>query len=302
MTTTMERRSVSQYRATKTAGTLVLHIVLAIVGFLCIMPMILVISTSVSSDLAVAKNGLSLLPQDFTLYTYKFVLNNPSQLLRAYAVTIIVTVTGTIGGLLVSALIGYALAHKDFKFRGTVVFIVVFTMLFSGGMVPTYLVVRTWLGLHDNLLALILPTMVIPWYIMMFRSHFASLPPEIMESAKMDGAGEWRLFAQMAMPLSKPWLATIGLMYVLKYWNEWLPAMMYIQNPDLFPLQYLLQALVRNAQFLKSVATAMTSQVKIPGLSLQMAMVVVAAGPAMFVFMFLQKYFVRGITAGAVKG
>jgi putative aldouronate transport system permease protein len=123
-----------------------------------------------------------------------------------------------------------------------------------------------------------------------------------MESAKIDGAGEWRLFAQIAMPLSKPWLATIGLMYVLKYWNEWIPAMMYIENPALFPLQYLLQAIVRNAQFLRSVRDAMTSQVKIPGLSLQMTMVVVAAGPAMFVFMFLQKYFVRGITSGAVKG
>ena len=283
-------------------GKALIHVVLAVVGFLCVMPMLLVISTSFSDDLVVAQKGLSLLPQGFTTFTYEFILSSPAQLLRAYGLTMFVTATGTAGGILVSALIGYALAHPEFKLRGLFVFIVVFTMLFNGGMVPTYLVVRGMLGLHDNVLALILPTMIIPWYIMMFRSHFASLPHEIMESAKIDGAGEWRMFFQIAMPLSRPWLATIGLMYILKYWNEWIPAMMYIEDHRLFPLQYLLQQIVRNAQFLRSVRTAMTTQVAIPGLSLQMAMVVIAAGPAMFVFMFLQKYFVRGMTAGAVKG
>jgi len=264
--------------------------------------MLLVISTSLSDDLIVAKEGLSLVPQGLTTYTYEFILASPAQLLRSYGVTMLITATGTIGGILVSSLMGYALAHRGFTLRGVFVFIIVFTMLFNGGMVPTYLIVRGVLGLHDNLLALILPTMIIPWYIMMFRSHFQGLPHEIMEAAKIDGAGEWRMFFQIAMPLSRPWLATIGLMYVLKYWNEWIPAMMYIEDPKLFPLQYLLQQIVRNAQFLRSVRDAMTTRVKIPGLSLQMSMVVVAAGPAMFVFMFLQKYFVRGLTAGAVKG
>lgn len=283
-------------------GKAIIHAVLALVGFLCIMPMLLVISTSFSDDLIVAEHGLSLLPQGFTTYTYGFILGNPNQLLRSYVLTLVVTSVGTAGGILVSALIGYALAHKGFKLRGVFVFIVVFTMLFNGGMVPTYLIVRGTLGLYNNILALILPTMIIPWYIMMFRSHFSSLPHEIMESAKIDGAGEWRMFFQIAFPLSRPWLATIGLMYVLKYWNEWIPAMMYIEDPALFPLQYLLQQIVRNAQFLRNVRDAMTTQVRIPGLSLQMAMVVIAAGPAMFVFMFLQRYFVRGLTAGAVKG
>ncbi len=283
-------------------GKALIHLVLAVVAFLCVMPMLLVISTSLSDDLIVAKEGLSLVPQGFSTYTYEFILASPAQLLRSYGITMLITASGTAGGILVSAMMGYALAHRGFSLRGVFVFIVVFTMLFNGGMVPTYLIVRGTLGLHDNLLALILPTMIIPWYIMMFRSHFQGLPHEIMESAKIDGAGEWRMFFQIAMPLSRPWLATIGLMYVLKYWNEWIPAMMYIEDPKLFPLQYLLQQIVRNAQFLRSVRDAMTTQVKLPGLSLQMAMVVIAAGPAMFVFMFLQKYFVRGLTAGAVKG
>jgi putative aldouronate transport system permease protein len=290
------------YKLSIYIGKAFLHVVLIIVAFLCVMPMLLVISTSVSDDLVVAEKGLSLLPQAFTTYTYKFLLSNPKQLLRSYGLTILVTSIGTVGGVLISSMLGYALAHKSFKLRGLFVFLVVFTMLFNGGMVPTYLIVRGTLGLFDSIWALILPTMIIPWYIMMFRANFATLPYEIMESAKIDGAGEWRLFFQIAFPLSRPWIATIGLMYILKYWNEWVPAMMYIENPDLFPLQYLLQQIVRNAQFLRSVANAMTTQVKIPGLSLQMAMVVIAAGPAMFVFMFLQKYFVRGLTSGAVKG
>lgn len=302
MTEKDELRKLSRYKWGRFIGTGFIHIVLAVIGFLCVMPMLLVISMSLSDDITVAQKGMSLIPQGFTTYTYKFILSNPSQLLRSYGVTILVTATGTMGGLLVSSLLGYALAHQEFKLKGMIVFAVVFTMLFNGGMVPTYLIVRGMLGFYNNLLALILPTMLIPWYIMMFRAQFASLPKEIMESAKIDGAGEWRLFFQIALPLSRPWLATIGLMYVLKYWNEWIPAMMYIEDPNLFPLQYLLQQIVRNAQFLRSVAQAMTQQVQIPGLSLQMAMVVVAAGPAMFVFMFLQKYFVRGITAGAVKG
>ncbi len=297
-----DHRTLLRYKLGPFLATALIHITLFIVGFLCVMPMLLVISTSLSEDTVVAQRGMSLLPQGFTTFTYQFVFANPAQLLRSYGITILVTTAGTVGGVLISALLGYALAHPEFKLKSVFAFVVIFTMLFSGGMVPTYLIVRVLLGFYNNILALILPTMIIPFYIMMFRANFASLPKEIMESAKIDGAGEWRMFFQIAMPLSRPWLATIGLMYILKYWNEWIPAMMYIDKPDLFPLQYLLQQIVRNAQFLRSVAQAMTQQVQIPGISLQMAMVVIAAGPAMFVFMFLQKYFVRGITAGAVKG
>jgi putative aldouronate transport system permease protein len=294
---TAKRQPIADY-----IGEGLIHLVLLVVGILCILPMVYVVSYSLSDDVLVAKHGISLIPQGFTTYAYEFVLKNPTQVLRSYGVTILVAGSGTVGGLLVTSLLGYALSRSYFKLRSAITFICVFTMLFSGGMVPTYLVVRTMLGLYNNLLALILPTMLIPFYIMMFRTHFATLPGEILESARIDGAGEWILFFRIALPLSKPWLATIGLMYILKYWNEWIPAMLYIENPDLYPLQYLLQVIQRNVQALQAVVEGVGSQVRIPGPSLRMAMVVIAAGPAMFVFMFLQRYFVRGVTSGAVKG
>lgn len=294
--------STTTYRISDFVSRFLIHIFLLTVGLLCVLPMLLVISYSLSDEVLVAEKGISLLPQGFTTYAYEFIFKDPSQVLRSYLVTIVVAGAGTIGGLFVTSLLGYALSREYFKLRGAVTFFCVFTMLFSGGMVPTYLVVRTMLGLYNNLLALILPTMLIPFYIMMFKTQFASLPNEIMESARIDGANEWTLFFRIALPLSKPWLATIGLMYILKYWNEWIPAMLYIENPDLYPLQYLLQVIQRNVQALQAVVEGAGAQVKIPGPSLRMAMVVVAAGPAMFVFMLLQKYFVRGVTSGAVKG
>jgi putative aldouronate transport system permease protein len=276
---------------------------LLIVGLLCLLPMWLVIVYSISDDVLVAEHGISLLPQGFNTYAYQFIFTFPEQVLRSYGVTILVAGLGTFGGLLVSALLGYALSRTYFRLRGVLTFYCVFTMLFNAGWVPSYLVVKTVLKLHKSPLAvLVLTTMVMPWYIMMFRAYFAGLPPEIIESARIDGAGEWTLFFRIALPLARPWLATIGLMYILKYWNEWIPALLYVEDPNWYPLQYLLQVMMRNVQALQAMIEAVGTQVKIPGPSLRMAMVVVAAGPAMIVFMFLQKYFVRGITSGAVKG
>jgi putative aldouronate transport system permease protein len=290
----------------KSSGTMArfsIHAFLLIVGLLCLLPMWLVIVYSLSDDVVVAEKGISLFPQGFNLYSYEFIFRFPEQVLRSYGVTILVAGLGTGGGLLISSLLGYALSRTYFRLRGALVFYCVFTMLFNAGLVPTYLVVKTMLRLHKSPLAvLILPTMVIPWYIMMFRAYFSGLPPEILESARIDGAGEWMLFFRIALPLARPWMATIGLMYVLKYWNEWIPAMLYVEDAKWYPLQYLLQVMMRNVQALQAMVQAVGTQIKIPGPSLRMAMVVVAAGPAMFVFMLLQRYFVRGITAGAVKG
>jgi putative aldouronate transport system permease protein len=284
-------------------GRVLIHLFLLVVGLLCLLPMWLVISYSFSDDVMFAEQGVALLPLGFNTYSYEFIFKFPEQVLRSYGVTILVAGLGTLGGLFISSLLGYALSRTYFKLRGILVFYCVFTMLFNAGMVSTYLVVKTMIRLHEiPLLALIFPTMIIPWYVMMFRTHFASLPPEIIESARIDGAGEWTLFFKIALPLSRPWLATIGLMYILKYWNEWIPAMLYVDDGKWYPLQYLLIVMMRNVQALEAMIDAVGTQVKIPGPSLRMAMVVVAAGPAMVIFMFLQKYFVRGITSGAVKG
>jgi putative aldouronate transport system permease protein len=294
---------VERYKLSGMMARFSIHLFLLIVGLLCLLPMWLVIVYSFSDDILVAESGISLLPQGFNLYSYQFIFRFPEQVLRSYGVTILVAAVGTAGGLLISSLLGYALSRTYFRLRGALVFYCVFTMLFNAGMVPTYLVVKTMLRLHKSPLAvLVLPTMVIPWYVMMFRAYFGGLPPEIIESARIDGAGEWTLFFRIALPLARPWMATIGLMYVLKYWNEWIPAMLYVEDANWYPLQYLLQVMMRNVQSLRAMIEAVGTGIRVPGPSLRMAMVVVAAGPAMFVFMLLQRYFVRGITSGAVKG
>ena len=296
-------RSLEWSRLADVLSRLLIHLFLLVVGLLCLLPMWLVVAYSFSDDVLVAERGVALLPQGFNTYSYEFIFKFPEQVIRSYGVTILVAGLGTAGGLFVSSLLGYALSRTYFKLRGALVFYCVFTMLFNAGMVPTYLVVKTMLRLHKSPLAvLVLPTMVIPWYVMMFRAHFGGLPPEIIESARIDGAGEWTLFFRIALPLARPWLATIGLMYILKYWNEWIPAMLYVEDANWYPLQYLLQVMMRNVQSLRAMIEAVGTGIKVPGPSLRMAMVVVAAGPAMVVFMFLQKYFVRGITSGAVKG
>ena len=291
------------YRSLDALGRFLIHLFLLIVGLLCLLPMWLVIVYSFSDDVVLAENGMSILPQGFSTYAYQFIFSSPQQVLRSYGVTILVAGLGTIGGLLISSLLGYALSRTYFKLRGGLVFYCVFSTLFNAGWVPTFLVVKTTLRLHKSPLAvLVLPTMVIPWYVMMFRTHFSGLPPEMLESARLDGAGEWTLFFRIALPLARPWMATIGLMYILKYWNEWIPAMLYVEDPNWYPLQYLLQVMMRNVQALQAMIEAVGTQVKLPGPSLRMAMVVVAAGPAMVVFVLLQRYFVRGITSGTVKG
>jgi len=261
--------------------------------------MILIVSISLSDEAAITTQGFSLLPVEFTTEAYEYVLRVPQQLLRAYGVTITVTAVGTSLGLLAAALLAYALSRSDFSLRGPLSFYVFFTMLFSGGLIPSYIVVTRVLHLKDTLLALILPSLIVPYYVLILRTYFAQLPQEILEAARIDGAGEWRIFFQVVVPLSTPSLATIGLFYLLMYWNDWFLALLYIDRADLAPLQYLLYKLMSNIQFLA--ANPQTTGVPIPIQPARMAMAVLAAGPAIFAFLLVQRYFVRGITIGALK-
>jgi putative aldouronate transport system permease protein len=287
-------------RAKRSWGKLSVHAILIVVGLACIIPMVLVISISLSDEKALALEGYSLLPVGFTISAYTYILQNPSQILRAYAVTVFVTAFGTMGGLFISSLLAYAISRKDYKFRTPLSFFVFFTLLFNGGMVPFYIVVTRYLGLKDNILALILPYMVTAWYVLILRTSFAQLPIDLLDAGRIDGAGEWRIFYQIVIPLSKPVLATIGLFYILRYWNDWFLALLFIDSSTLYPLQYLLYVLMTNITFLAS--NPQTTGIAIPVASARMAMAVLAFGPALFAFLLLQKYFVRGITIGGLKG
>lgn len=281
-------------------GQLWVHLVLIAIGIVCVVPMMLIVSISLSDERALALEGPSLLPVGFSTFAYDYILREPAQILRSYAVTAAVTSIGAIGGLILCSLLAYPLSRQDYKLRGALSFYVFFTLLFSGGMVPFYILVTRYLGLKDNLLALILPYMVTAWYVLILRTSFAQLPVELLDAARIDGAGEWRIFFQIVLPLSKPVLATVGLFFILRYWNDWFLALLFMNKPDFYPLQYLLYVLMANINFMAS--NPQTTGMPIPTQSARMAMAVLAFGPALFSFLLLQKYFVRGITVGGLKG
>ncbi len=304
MTTTAELQTRPTVRATVRRpfnwGQLVVHLILSLVGIACLLPMLLIVSISLSSEREIALNGYRLWPQGFTLFAYEYILQQPGQILRAYGVTAFVTAVGTLSGLLVCSLLAYPLSRQDYIFRRPLSFYVFFTLLFNGGMVPFYILMTRYLGLKDNILALILPYMVTAWYVLILRTSFAQLPIDLLDAARIDGAGEWRIFFQIVLPLSKPVLATIGLFFVLRYWNDWFLALLFMNRADLYPLQYLLYVLMTNINVLAS--NPQTVGIPIPVQSTRMAMAVLAFGPALFTFLLLQKHFVRGITIGGLKG
>ncbi len=300
VTTSRQPTPMNRYRLQAFLGRFAVHAVLTIVGLTCLIPLVLVVSISLSDELRLAKEGYQLLPVGFTTFAYEYILQQPGQILRSYGVTAFVTAFGTIAGLLVCSLLAWPLARKDFRLRGPLSFYVFFTLLFNGGMVPFYILVTRYLGLKDNIFVLILPYMVTAWYVLIIRTSFAQLPTELLDAARIDGAGEWRIFFQIVVPLSKPVLATIGLFFVLRYWNDWFLALLFIDDSSMYPLQYLLYVLMANINFMAS--NPQTTGMPIPTLSARMAMAVLAFGPALFTFLLLQKYFVRGITIGGLKG
>lgn len=283
---------------------LVLHAVLLVITVLFLIPLVVVVSASFTDEIALTRNGYGLWPSQFSLDAYNYILLDPSQILRSYGVTISVTVIGTVLGLIVMSLLAYALARQDFTWRRPLAFFVFFTVLFNGGLVPTYILVTQYLKLRDTLWVLILPYLVVPWFVFLLRTYFLTLPKEFIESARIDGANEWQIYLNIILPLSTPALATIGLFCILMFWNDWWLALLYINERRLYPLQYLLFAILRNAEFLStnSTASAMLTSVKVPLQTIRMAMAVIAIGPVAIAFLALQRYFVRGITLGGIKG
>ncbi|BFT70159.1 carbohydrate ABC transporter permease [Paenibacillus sp. P36] len=274
------------------------------ISLITVIPLIYVLSVSLTSDSNIVHYGYNLIPEHLTGKAYSYLLQTPKQLLSAYFITITVTVLGTVLSLILTTSVAYVMTRRDYRYHRITSFYVFFTMIFNGGLVPTYMVVTKILHLQDTIFALFLPYGVSAWFAMLMRGFLMSMPFEIIESAKIDGASEIRIFAGIIVPLSKPALATVGLFYALGYWNDWWLAMLYISDTDLVPLQYLLQSIMSNLEHLTSHMQAglQINLEQIPGESVRMAMAVLAIGPMMFVFPFFQKYIVKGLTLGAVKG
>jgi putative aldouronate transport system permease protein len=286
----------------------VLHLLLLLFAILCLAPMILTVAVSFSDENDLIKNGYSFIPRIFSLGAYRFILKNPTALLSSYWVTIRITVLGTFFGVLFMSMAAFSLSRPDFKWRKPIVFYIFFTMLFSGGLVPTYMIVTRTLHLQDSLLVLFLPIMVNAWNTFLMVTYLRSISFEMIESAKLDGANEFVIYARIIMPMATPALAAVGLLLSLRLWNEWYSALLYIRDQSLIPLQYWMQRVMNNMQFLLMNQDMMggggtdISMTDLPTQSVRMAMAVLAAGPMMFVFPFFQKYFAKGLLVGSVKG
>lgn len=285
-------------------GQIALHAVFIVLVLMYIIPFILVISISFSDETSLIRNGYSLIPHVFSLEAYKMVFNNPAQIFQSYKVTIIFTVTVTALSVLVMGVMAYPLSRPNFRFRGPLSFYVLFTMLFSGGMVPTYLLIVKYLHMDNTIWVYILPGLVSAYNLIIIRTNYRSLPEELIEAAKMDGATELYICFKIVMPLCKPVLASVGFLFFVAKWNDWNTALLYITDPRLYSLQYLLQKILNEAEFLKQLAESgelMGGEV-FPSESYRYAMALVAAGPVLCVFPFFQKYFAKGMTLGGVKG
>ena len=269
----------------------------------CLVPFFLIVTASFSSDSAIRFNGYSFLPQEPTLEAYELVFKFPMKVVKAYGVSIYITAIGTAIGLFLITMTAYVISRKSFKYRNFVSFFFYFTTLFNGGMVCTYIYYIRYLQLKNSFLALIFPGMFNVFYLLIMRSFVNAVPSATIESAKIDGAGEFRIFCQIVLPLIPSGLATIGLFQALHYWNDWYNAMLYINIPDKYPLQYMLYDILNRAFALAQMA-AMGGYVaeEMPTYTLKMAMAVVATGPIILVYPFVQRFFIKGITIGSVKG
>jgi putative aldouronate transport system permease protein len=292
-------KSARAYRFQKLTARASIHLTLAFISLLCLIPLWLIVSASLTEDKALTLYGYNLIPSQFSTYAYQYIFAFPGQILRGYGVTIFVTVVGTALSLLITSLIAFALSRDTFSLRQPLAFFVFFTMLFGGGLVPYYLLMTRYLHLKDNIIALLVPYLVVPFYVLVLRTNFRELPSELMDAARVDGAGEWRIFFQIAVPLSRPALATIGLFLVLSYWNDWITALYFINDRNLYPLQYMLWAIMRSAEEIS--ANPDLLNYPIPLQSVRMAMAVLATGPAALAFLAVQKYLVKGITLGSFK-
>ncbi|WP_276951969.1 carbohydrate ABC transporter permease [Acetatifactor muris] len=279
-----------------------------LIAVVCLVPFIMVLSGSFSSESAISANGFSVLPQEFTLEAYKNVFREPIVIFRAYGTTIVLTIVGMIVGLLVQTMTAYVLARKDFEWRNGFSFFFYFTTLFNGGLVPTFILYTQTLKLKDSYLALLLPLMFSVYNLLIMKSYIIGIPESLVDAAKIDGCGEVRTLFQVVMPLIKPALAAVGLFIALAYWNDWYNAMLYIKDEAKYPLQYFLYQKVNNIEAYKklissgAVSGSVVSAISLPTQTLKMALTIVVTGPIILAFPVAQKYFVQGITIGAVKG
>ncbi|MDP4097815.1 carbohydrate ABC transporter permease [Paenibacillus sp. P96] len=276
-------------------------VLLAFIGIVTILPFIYVFAGSFTTVGELAQKQFVIFPTEFTLDAYRYIFST-NTVIRAMGVSIFITVVGTMFSMLLTVLMAFALSKKDLRGRSMIMFLIVFTMLFSGGLIPTFLVVKS-LGLIDSYGALIIPSAMSAFNLIIMRNFFQNLPEGLEESAKIDGAGSWSILFRIVIPLSMPAIATISLFYAVNYWNTYFQAIMYINDPAKWPVQVILRQIVIIASALTADTSGWASEdVLPPAQSVKMAVIVVATLPILVVYPFLQKHFAKGALLGSIKG
>ncbi|MGG1555362.1 carbohydrate ABC transporter permease [Paenibacillus ferrarius] len=290
----------------KLASKTSMYFVVLLFTIFCAFPFLLILSSSLTSEDAIQQFGYNLIPREFDTTAYKVLFMDSARIINGYKITIMVTVVGTFLSLLITSMLAYPISLKRLKFRKSLNIFTLITILISGGIVPWYIVCVRYLHLQDSIWALIVPYLCQAWNVFLLRSYFQTLPDEISESAKMDGAGEYSIFYRIIVPLSTPALATVGLFIALLYWNDWWLGLTLLNKTELQPLQLLLRTIQSNVQFLatseQGAEIIRNTGGRLPSEGIKMAVSILTIGPVVFVYPFVQRFFIKGLTIGAVKG
>lgn len=289
------------------AFQIIANILMFMFMIFCLFPFVLLVVSSFTDEGTLIRNGYSLFPEKFSLESYAYMYERLDTIMRAYGITVFVTVVGTVASLLITVLLAYPLSRRDLPHRGKFAFFVFFTMLFNGGLVPTYIMWTRYLNIDNTIWALIIPALLLnAFYVIMMRTYFTTtIPDEVIEAGRMDGAGEFRILFRIVLPMSLPMVATLSLLIGLNYWNDWRNGLYYLTDHSLFSVQNMLNTMLQDVRFLASGgAGGNASEIasNMPSVGIKMAIAVVGALPIMVVYPFFQRYFVKGITVGAVKG
>lgn len=284
-----------------------IHAIFIFASLVAVAPLLLVLMVSISSENSITMYGYSFIPHEYSFAAYDYVLRDPDLLIKNYGNTIIATVVGTIASLCMTSMLAYPLSRVTLPFRKFFTFFVVFTILFNGGMVPWYIIMKNYLHIYDSIWALIVPGLMLSGFnVLIMRTFFRNtIPQELLEAANIDGAGEFRIFVQIVVPLSKPVFATIGLFVTLGYWNDYFNSMIFQSQPKYYSIQYVLQSILLNIQFLSQnsrSSNAAQALATVPQETSRMALAIIAIGPIIFAYPFFQKFIIKGLTIGAVKG
>jgi putative aldouronate transport system permease protein len=294
------------YTRIPASANIVLNIVMILISAACILPLLLIFMVSITDNKEVLANGFRFIPGKITAAAYSFIFKSADAVISAYMNSIFITIVGSIASLIVITFYAYAISRKEFKYKKLFTMLILFSFIFCPGLVPWYFVYVNVLHVQDTYYALILPYLMTPLYVLIMRTFFQqTLPGEILEAAKIDGASEFRIFARIAVPLCKPALATIGLFNVLQYWNDWFAPMLFITQQKYYTLQYLLYKLDQNIIYLTSSSQSTDlsqALANMPSQTARMAIVIIVIGPIIFAYPFFQRFFIEGITLGSIKG